>query len=121
MSSKIDGSTITLTRGDTLLLKVNMERTIDNQKEPYIPTSGDTVRFALKHITLNSKKTDYKDAEPLILKDIPINTMILELQPNDTKSLDAGKYVYDIQITFANGRVDTFIENANFILTKEVY
>ena len=121
MSSKIDGTTITLTRGDTLLLKVNMDRKIDNQKQTYTPVSGDSIRFALKHTTLNSKKTDYKDTEPLILKDISINTQILELQPSDTKSLEAGKYVYDIQITFANGRVDTFIENATFILTKEVY
>ena len=97
-----------------------MERTINNQKEPYIPTSGDTVRFALKHTTLNSKKTDYKDAEPLILKDIPINTMILELQPNDTKSFDFGTYVYDLQITFSDGTVCTFITQAVFKLTPEV-
>ena len=47
--------------------------------------------------------------------------MILELEPNDTKTLDFGSYVYDVQITFADGRVDTFITEAVFKLTPEVY
>ena len=121
MSSFINGTSITLTRGDTLRVKINMNITENGQLQPYTPSAGDSVRFALKHPTLNSKKTDYKDTEPLILKDIPVNTMILELEPSDTKTLEAGKYVYDIQITFANGRVDTFITEAEFKITKEVY
>ena len=117
MSSKIEGTSITLTRGDTLRVKINL--TVSG--EVYEPINGDSVRFALKHPTLNSRKTDFKDVDPLILKPIPTNTMILELQPQDTKELDFGRYVYDIQITFADGRVDTFITQSNFTLTPEVY
>jgi len=56
-------------------------------------------------------KKAFKDREPvLILKDIPIDTMELHIEPSDTKSLSYQKtYVYDIQITFANGDVRTFI------------
>ena len=108
-----------MTRGDTLIAEVNITKKEDG--EPYTPEEGDSVRFALKHSTLNRTKTEFVDEEPLILRDIPIDTMILELYPEDTKSLGFGKnYVYDIQLTFADGRVDTFITEAPFELTKEV-
>lgn len=116
MSHIIDGNKIKLTRGDTLRLKVDVQ--IDG--EPYVPVTGDSVRFALKHPALNAAKTEYLDTTPLIKKDIPIDTMVLELKPEDTKSLGFGKYVYDVQITFADGTVDTFITKETFILTEEV-
>lgn len=116
MSSKISGTSITLTRGDTLKVLIN----IFKDDQPYTPVVGDVVRFALKHNVMNSKQTEYKDAQPLILKEIPIDTMILQLEPEDTKPLGFGIYVYDIQITFVDGTVDTFITEAPFKLTPEV-
>ena len=44
------------------------------------------------------------DEKPLVVKDIPSDTMLLVLEPEDTKTLPFGKYVYDIQITYADGR-----------------
>ena len=117
MSSSISKTSIKLTRGDTLRLKIN----ITLNEEQYTPVTGDSIRFALKRPLLNAKKTDFKDTEPLILKSVPINTMILELEPEDTKSLDFGTYVYDLEITFADGRVDTFITEAKFEITPQVY
>lgn len=117
MSSSIKGREIQLTRGDTLQVLV----TIIKDGEEYSPQEGDSVRFALKHEKLNSKRTDYTDDDPLIIKDIPIDTMILELKPEDTKELDFGTYVYDIEITFDDGVVDTFIPATRFKLTEEVY
>ena len=116
MSYIIEDNIINLTRGDTLRVKVDI--TLDG--EPYTPVQGDEVRFALKHRTLNSTKTEFTDPDPLILKQIPIDTMILELEPQDTKTLGFGKYAYDIQITFADGTVYTFITNEKFNLTPEV-
>ena len=113
---RVDGTTITMTRGDTLLLQVGILQ--DN--EPYAPVEGDKVRFAVK-TQLNSKGTEFKDAEPLINKEIPIDTLILELNPNDTKHLPFGQYTYDIEITFANGVVDTFICDSTLILAPEVH
>lgn len=88
---------ITLIRGDTLKMQVSI--LID--KQPYTPVAGDVVRFAMKQSMSSSKV--------LIHKEIPIDTLILHLQPSDTKRLAFGDYVYDIEITFANGDVDTFI------------
>ena len=114
---KISGTTISLTRGDTL--KVLLTFTTQN-KNPYIPVAADRIRFALKSAKMNVNKTEFTDKNPLILKDIPYNTMELKLDPEDTKNLPFGNYKYDLQITFANNEVDTFISNADFIITPEV-
>ena len=79
--------------------------------EPYTPVNGDKVRFALKQ--------SYSSNKVLIHKSIPIDTLILYLAPSDTKKLKFGNYVYDIEITFANGDVDTFIRG-EFKLEEEV-
>ena len=107
---KIDGTTITLTRGDSFYVQVVMK---NEDKTDYTPQPGDSVRFALKK--------RYQDAEPLILKQIPTDTLILHLIPEDTKELPFGKYVYDIELTKANGDVDTFIYESIFEIAKEVH
>ena len=109
MSAFINGNNISLTRGDTLYLTVLMTR----NEEPYTPIPGEKVRFAMK------KKIG--DEEPIILKDIPIESMILKLEPEDTKPLSCGSYKYDIEYTSVDGDVDTFIGPANFNITEEVY
>lgn len=113
MSHVISGTNITLTRGDTLFLKIVMK---DSQThEDISPEEGSSIRFAMK---LNYSDPD---EDVVLLKDIPINTMILEFRPEDTKHLSMGKtYVYDIQYTDAMGHVDTFIEG-KFKIGKEVY
>ena len=109
MSYSITGTTITLTRGDTFEALVSAT-TKDGMQ--FTPCEGDALRFALKE--------NYSDAAPLIVKDIPISTMMLVLNPEDTKRLNFGKYVYDIQLTKANGKVDTFISKAILKLSEEV-
>lgn len=115
MSVKIKKNLITLTRGDTMRLGIIM--TMDGT--PYEPEAGDTLRFTLKRNLLNAAKSEYVDPEPLIEKTIPIDTLILELEPEDTKGLGFGTYAYDIQITFADGAVDTFLFG-QLVLTPEV-
>ena len=109
MSSSVNGTTITLTKGDTFKSYV---RLFDKENNEYIPVAGDSVRFAAK------KK--YKDAECVIFINIPIETMLLHIPPTATKELAVGTYCYDIQLTYANGDVDTFIDRAQLILTEEV-
>lgn len=109
MSFKVKNTNIYLTRGDTFKAKItitNPDGTI------YTPQEGDQIRFAMKE--------DVNDEECLIWRNIPIDTMILELVPGDTKELDYGTYVYDIQLTKANGDVDTFITASKLKLTYEV-
>lgn len=110
MSYKVTGTTITLTRGDTFVATITIS---DSKGEIYEPVAGDAIRFALKK--------SYSDAQPLILKDIPVDTMRLVLDAEDTKDLEFGEYVYDIQLTKVTGEVDTFITKARLQLTEEVY
>lgn len=98
---------ITLVRGDTLKIKVDIY--INN--ELYTPSSEDSIRFAMKQT--------YQSGKVLIRKEIPYDTLILHLEPQETKKFGFGRYVYDIQITFANGDVDTFIQG-ELELTPEV-
>lgn len=90
MSYSVSGTMITLTRGDTFSALITITDLNDNQ---YIPMNGDRIRFAMKN--------DYNDETPLLIKEIPIDTMILTLNPEDTKHLPFGKYVYDIELTKA--------------------
>lgn len=105
----ISGTSIKMTRGDTLRVTISM---IDEEGNEYTPMEGDVIRFAAKKY--------YLDAETKIHKIIPNDTLLLELEPEDTKNLPFGEYVYDIEITFADGVVDTFIANAHLILDAEV-
>lgn len=98
---------IELTRGDTLKIKID----VLINGEAYTPRPEDSLRFAMK--------TTYNTSKLLVHKDIPIDTCILHLEPEDTKKLRFGEYVYDIQITFANGDVNTFI-SGKFKLKPEV-
>lgn len=113
---KIDGTTISLVRGDSMSLKFSLKK----DDEDYIPFADDHIRFAMKHSEFLPGKTGYKDAAPVLIKDIPYDTMTLKIDPDDTKNLGFGSYVYDVQITYANGDVDTFIPPSRFNLLAEV-
>ena len=110
MSLSISGTTIRLTRGDSLKLIVTP---INSDGSDYIAEDGDTIRFSMKK--------SYNDQEPLIEKNIPVDTYLLELSPSDTKSLRFGEYVYDVQLTHTNGDVDTYISEATFVVAREVH
>ena len=100
---------IILTRGDSLFLDVSMTA----GGEPYTPEAGSYVRFAMKE-----KYGD--DVVVTLEKEIPINTMLLEIKPVDTKTLPMNKkYVFDIQFTDPVGNIDTFIEGT-FKIGNEV-
>lgn len=111
MAYSIDAKTnnITLVRGDYFPCNIAMTK----NDEPFIPTNG-TLRFAVK------KKYADPDEKVLIIKQIPLDTMLLELESSDTKDLRFGEYVYDIEYTDVNGRPDTFIR-AKFFIAEEVY
>lgn len=113
-------NTIIMTRADTLIAYVDILRE-DDEQTPYIPEDGDVVRFALKHPKLKEDGSDYEDAEPIFVKNIPIDTLELEIEPQDTKDLPFGEYVYDVELTYSTGRVYTFIPPTPFIIDKEVH
>lgn len=110
MTARISGKTITLTRGDTFKATIEI---FNEDGTVYTPIAGDTIRFAMKQ--------SYNSSEIKILKDIPIDTLLLEIDPDDTKNLkQPAEYVYDIQLTHINGDIDTFIANGKFNIVEEV-
>ena len=111
----LDDNTILLTRGDTFDCDVN----VFNGSEPYSPASGDVFKFYVKHPCMNATRSEYTETTPLITK--TLSSLSIHLDPSDTKSLGFGSYVYDVELTYANGGVDTFINNANLVLLPEVH
>lgn len=105
----IKDNDISLTRGDTLFLTVDLT---DNEGDPYESQEGDSIRFAMK------KKIS--STQLIMLKNIPIDTMTFEIEPEDTKELSYGTYVYDIELTDSHGHVTTVILG-KFKITDEVY
>lgn len=113
MSSSINGTTIILTRGDSFSAQVTI---YDSEGNLYSPTNDDEVRFKV----VKSYPARHGSANALIEKVLDNNTLMLELDPADTEDLKFGDYKYDIQITFGNGDVDTFISKATLRITEEV-
>lgn len=106
---KIKNNKIYMTRGDTLKCKINIT---GPDGEEYIPAEGDTILFAVKKTSA--------DVDCLFTVDVPYDTCILHIKPEDTKNLDFGTYKYDISITLNNGDVHTFIEVTDLVLTEEI-
>lgn len=103
---KIDGTTITMTRGDTVRLRFPL----DLDDEEYELQQGDAVRFAIN--------TSGHEDEPILEKALDGYDLVLD--PADTKDLEFGTYLYDVQITFAeSGDVVTYIAKARLKLTWE--
>lgn len=104
----IKGNAITLTRGDSFYCQIALKK----DGEAYIPQEGDVIRFGMK-------KSPF-DTECLVTKVIPNDSLLLYLEPDDTKQLQFGVYYYDIELTFANQDKDTFINNETFTLATEI-
>lgn len=86
MLKVLDGNKIFLTRGDSGSVTVTLT---DAGGDPY-DASGDTVEFGVK-------KSIY-DTECLIKKTLEDGETITFV-PEDTKDLDFGDYLYDVQVT----------------------
>ena len=95
---KIDSdNNITLTRGDTLTL--TLELTKDG--EAYTPLEDDAIRFALAKGYAGAPGYE-------LIAEATVENMTIVL-PAEQTTLDYGTYNYDVQITHGDGSVDTFI------------
>lgn len=112
-----DKNLIQATRGDTIIIDINIVDAFGNTYEPDL--ENDELRFALKK--------NYNDEEPLLIKEIPLDTCQLRIESEETKHMiQPGDYVYDVQLTYGDGIVATIIPNkdvrqARFKLIEEVY
>ena len=108
---KVDeDNTIHLTRGDTARFSIGRIVNIVTNTN-YTPTEDDTVTMTIKKTVLQ--------ADPCVQIIVP-GGGVLHIKPEDTKAMAFGKYVYDVQITMADGDVYTIIPPATFDLLKEV-
>lgn len=99
---------ITITRGDSG--KVQFRVRFDGI--PYEMQDGDRIYFGVKKA--------YTDTECIVEKEYIENPFILSFDPEDTKSLDFGTYIWDMQFVSAAGYTNTFIKKKNFTVTEEV-
>ena len=106
---KIDGTTIKLTRGDTLYLTVSLKNADGTD---YVPEQGDRVWFRMKK--------QASDTESVIYKLFDLETMTIKIDPQDTEGLIVGyNYPYNIRAVRNNDDVATPILGI-FTPTQEV-
>lgn len=80
--------------------------------EVYEMNEGDQINFGVK--------ADYEDADCLITKTYTENPFTLRLDPEDTKALPFGNYVWDLQFVSTDGYTKTVIAKKDFVVTEEV-
>ena len=98
---------IVLTRGDSAELVVSLT---DNLGVPYEMASDDKLTFSMA-----------KEVEgEIVLQKQAVGTNRFVFEPIDTSNLPFGKYIYDIELTTANGDVYTVIAPNNFVVGQEV-
>ncbi len=101
--------TIRLTRGDTARLAV--EVTNEQTGEPYEIKRDDTVTLTVRR---SESTTD------ILMQKVLIGSGSFHIDPDDTKTINYGKYKYDIQINTASGDVYTVIPPSIFEIMGEV-
>ena len=102
---------IKMTKGDTFLKSIILKK----GDQAYNPDPEDRIRFALSNVYKGEKGYNL-----LIEKIIPNDSLQWRIDPEDTNDLKYGSYVYDLQITYADGKVETFADKKRFVLTEEV-
>lgn len=108
----IKGTVIEMVRGDSEMVEVSIEDHLGNDVN-LVP--GDIVYFTVK----THAKTKNKEFQKVV-QDFPTGTAVIRIEPEDTKHMMFGNYVYDVQLTKANGDVRTIIRCSVFKVSSEV-
>jgi hypothetical protein len=108
---RITGTNISMVRGDNESITVSLQK--DNEVVPF--NQGDTVYFTVKQSSSTEEKILQK-----VITEFDEGNCIIEITPADTKELAFRIYVYDIQLTDANGIVTTIIPCSEFVVEEEV-
>lgn len=102
---EVNGTTIRMTRGDTARFSITVNNPDGTE---YTLQTGDIITFTMKkHAGSTAADLTKTGAEIVIDHD-------------DTASLAVGEYVYDIDITLANGDVHTIIPQSKLTLEADV-
>jgi len=109
---KIIGKNIQITRGDDGFIDLKIRSKIPPYTI-YKLEEGDSC-------VLTIRKNIKVDEENPILIQIPLEDNKFYIKASDTQDFEFGKYIYDVQLTFENGMVNTIIEPSLFEVTPEV-
>lgn len=111
----VSGKNISMTRGDTESLIVKQFDKTGGTQTPAPFVTGDTVTMTVR-----------EDVESPIAFQTSVTAFdehgwaVIPIAHSDTAGLDFGSYVYDIQLTRADGTVTTLVTISDFTLTEEV-
>jgi len=103
-----DNNTMSITRGDTAYITVNLA---NSDGTTYIMNANDKLT-----ITVKSSASDTTPAFQIV----NTGTNIFHIVPNNTKELDVGTYVYDIQLDTSTDDVYTVVGKSKFKILEEV-
>ena len=109
---QIKGTNMTMIRGDSETIFVSME---DAENEKVAFKTGDTLRMTIK----DSLKSAVNILQKVITEFEYWNAIII-LTPEDTKDLRVKEYIYDVQLTRADGTVSTIIKPSKFTIEGDV-
>lgn len=111
----IEGYDMIMTKGDSEHFTVDF---FDGE-DPYIVQSGDTVYFTVKENEYTEEIQIQK-----IITNFTGSEVAFSIEPEDTKNLKKKLFLYDVQLTKANGETITVIPPPNqisrFILGGEI-
>ncbi len=109
---KIQGTNISMIRGDTEAIKVSCRN--ESGVDVHF-AEGDIVYFTVKRNTSTEEKTLQK-----IVTEFTEGVALISIFPEDTRELKTSVYYYDIQLNRANGQVKTIIPPSTFTINAEV-
>lgn len=101
----LENENITLTREDTAVIQLD----INVNGNPYDFNENDKIIFSVKQ--------SYDDTDYVLQRQL--NSKYVTISHDDTNNLEVGTYVYDVQISFADGQVVTY-GPGKFKLTADV-
>ena len=102
----VNGKNLSMVRGDTESITVSLKG--------YALAEGDAITFTVREdaesdIVLQKTVTEFFD-----------NTASIFIDNEDTKDLEFGSYVYDIQLKYRDGYIRTLVKKSKFRLEEEV-
>lgn len=109
---QIQGTNISMIRGDTESITVSINDTEGN-KIPLV--DGDTIYLTVKQSITTEEKVLQK-----VIQEFEDGEAIIEITPDNTKTLQFKNYIYDIQLSRADGTVSTIIPPSSFTIRGEV-
>ena len=102
---QVNGTDIYMTRGDSESIGVTVTG--------YQLAPGDKVELTIRR-DIDSRAVVHK-----VITEFDNNTALIPIFPEDTSNLRFGKYLYDIQLTYA-GCIKTIVRPSIFEIGKEV-